>query len=286
MAASHLVTWQLGRRCPQAVPLVYVVGYPKSGTTWACQVVANYLQLPFPRYSVLPVTFPAVVHGHDLLDKRCTHSVYIMRDGRDAMTSLYYHLQRALRNGVGRRIPKDQYAIYQNGNDEESIRRNFPRFLETQITRTLGCRHSWAEHVASYLDSRHPHLPCLRYEDLLLDGANALACEMAKLDDKEPNLERAEFIMADHSFSRKSGRRSNQEDKSSFLRKGVTGDWRNHFNRESAEIFDRYCGDVLIAAGYEQNRSWIDSVDSPRVAAPAKVTRSSREPVASTVGTF
>lgn len=64
-AASHHVTWFLGTRFTKAIPLVFVVGYPKSGTTWACQLVADYMQLPFPRYSLLPIGCPAVVHGHE-----------------------------------------------------------------------------------------------------------------------------------------------------------------------------------------------------------------------------
>ncbi len=35
---SHHLTWFLGTRFPKAIPLVFVVGYPKSGTTWACRL--------------------------------------------------------------------------------------------------------------------------------------------------------------------------------------------------------------------------------------------------------
>jgi len=279
MAASNYVTRSLGVRFTRAVPLVYVSGYPKSGTTWACQLAASYLQLPFPRYSLLPVTFPAVVHGHYLVDQAYPHCVYVMRDGRDVMTSLYYHLQRYLRNGSHRLLPKNQHEIYRNVDDVQSVRSNFPRFLETQIRRTIGCHYSWGEHVASFLENRRPTMPCLRYEELLGNGAQTLAHEMARLDGKEPNVDRARFIMDDYSFSRRSGRKHNQEDKASFLRKGVAGDWRNHFTREAAEIFDHFCGDALIAAGYEADRSWVYDTPAsvqdwqethPRPAAPQR----------------
>ncbi len=42
-----------------------------------------------------------------------------------------------------------------------------------------------------------------------------------------------------------------------MLRKGQAGDWRNHFTREAAEIFDRYCGDMLISTGYEPDHEWV-----------------------------
>ncbi len=260
VAVSHLVTWRLGMWFPKAIPLVYVVGYPKSGTTWACQLTAAYLQLPFPKSSILPVGFPAVVHGHELLDDKYPHSVYVMRDGRDVMVSMYYHIQRILKGGEQRWLPADQRSIYLDADDPQTVRQNFPRFLETQINRTLGCRCSWGEHVNSYLDRDHSKVPCLKYEELLSDGLQALSSEMPKLDGKEPSSERIEFILNDFSFSRRSGRKPNSEDKSKFLRKGIAGDWKNHFTREAGEVFDRHCGDALIAAGYEPDRRWLEDL--------------------------
>ena len=197
---SHFITWGLGKRFKKAIPLVFVVGYPKSGTTWACQLAAGYLQLPFPRFPLFPVGFPAVVHGHELVHKDYPSCIYVMRDGRDVMTSLYYHIQRLVHRGGARRVPKSQWPIYLEGKDPESVRKNFPRFLETQIPKTIGCRHSWAYHVNSFLESTHPKLACLKYEDLLSDGARALAEEMSKLNGNEPEYERAQFVLEDFFF--------------------------------------------------------------------------------------
>ena len=48
------------------------------------------------------------------------------------------------------------------------------------------------------------------------------------------------------------------ENISSFLRKGVAGDWKNKFNKEAAMIFDHYAGDMLIKLGYETDHNWIN----------------------------
>ncbi len=43
---------------------------------------------------------------------------------------------------------------------------------------------------------------------------------------------------------------------SATFRKGVIGDWRNHFRAEHREIFKAVAGDVLIDLGYERDSDW------------------------------
>ena len=64
-------------------------------------------------------------------------------------------------------------------------------------------------------------------------------------------------IAEEFSFERQAGRRPGEEGKRSFLRKGIVGDWRKHFNQEAGEIFNRYAGSELILLGYEQDTSWV-----------------------------
>jgi hypothetical protein len=52
------------------------------------------------------------------------------------------------------------------------------------------------------------------------------------------------------------GRQPGEEDASHFYRKGIIGDWRNHFSVENVAIFKEIAGDTLIAAGYEQDNQW------------------------------
>ncbi len=52
------------------------------------------------------------------------------------------------------------------------------------------------------------------------------------------------------------GRKPGQENAGHFYRKGVIGDWRNHFNEENVAIFKEIAGETLIAAGYEQDNDW------------------------------
>jgi len=63
----------------------------------------------------------------------------------------------------------------------------------------------------------------------------------------------------DHfSMSSDTGRKQGEEDRSSFIRKGIAGDWKNHFTPETARVFNELAGDMLIKLGYEQDDSWVE----------------------------
>lgn len=52
------------------------------------------------------------------------------------------------------------------------------------------------------------------------------------------------------------GRRRGDESVRSHYRRGVAGDWRNHFEPVHVERFKREYGDLLIRLGYERDGSW------------------------------
>jgi len=58
-------------------------------------------------------------------------------------------------------------------------------------------------------------------------------------------------------FSNKSkGRLRGQEDVKNHYRKGVAGDWGNHFNQEHRRFFKDNYNDLLIKLGYEKSSNW------------------------------
>jgi hypothetical protein len=65
-------------------------------------------------------------------------------------------------------------------------------------------------------------------------------------------------------FRKSSGREKGVEEPLSHLRKGITGDWRNHFSREDAVFFETMFPGLLVRLGYEISSDWVDTVaDSP-----------------------
>lgn len=261
-ASAHHVTMWLGSRYPDLFPMVFVLGFPKSGTTWACHLVADYMRLPFPQFALLPHTFAAVVHGHEVPRPRHQPLVYVVRDGRDAAVSFYFMALRSMRKG------ERQHAALLPGSVEEAenIREHLPRFLERFMVKTPASPAPWGEHCRAFFAARPERSGILRYERLLSDGAAELAGCLRDVTGEEPEMDRVGWALEKHSFARTAKRKPGEEDANSHRRKGVAGDWRNYFTREAAEVFDHHAGDVLVELGYERDRSWVDSCDAGALA--------------------
>ena len=52
------------------------------------------------------------------------------------------------------------------------------------------------------------------------------------------------------------GRKRGQEDVKSHERKGIAGDWANHFSPRVAAAFRSRYGSLLVATGYEKDERW------------------------------
>ncbi|MEN0019917.1 MAG: sulfotransferase domain-containing protein [Planctomycetota bacterium] len=259
-SVSQRITWQLGKRMPNTFPFVFVLGYPKSGTSWMCQVIADYLNLPFPRFSILPVGCPAVVHGHQFVTRDYPAGIYSMRDGRDVMVSQYFFSLRHTKLAAdgSPMLTAAQRRLHPGLQSLDDAKTNLPRMI-----RNLSANgHDWSAHVRSYLDTKHPRFPLLTYEDLINDGPRALATCCASLLDAEPDIERAEASIAKFSFARQKKAKAGGTSEAKFLRKGGTGDWKNHFTPETARLFDELFGRELIEAGYEPDNSWVERFEA------------------------
>jgi hypothetical protein len=235
-----------------AVPLYVVNEFPKSGGTWVGQMLGRALDVPFPR-NRLPVLRPSIMHGHYLRPWGMKNVVVAWRDGRDVMVSWYHqqlipHEWNELQVARSRReLPLEDY---------EDVYANLPAFIEYAFTRPHSPGFSWADFARRWHDRKD--VVHVRYEDLRADTAGELQRIVRGLAGKQLGPREASAIAEEFSFERQTGRRAGQENRSSFLRKGVVGDWRTYFSPEAREVFDRYAGEELILLGYERDRTWVD----------------------------
>lgn len=257
-ALSHKLTYFPGTYTPSIAPVTFVIGFPRSGTTWITSLVSEVLGLPYVEASLTPLFGPCVYHGHERAKEKYDRAVYVLRDGRDIMVSLYFHLWSGTAAGVA--SPEQMDRWYGDPEDPEDVAARMPEFIEDQMNDPHGRHPNWPEHVRSYFETQNRDMCLIRYEDMLKEPIEELknALESSFVD--ELDREWVERAVRKYDFERTSGRSRGEEEKDAFQRKGVSGDWRNYFNSEAAETFDQYAGDTLVKAGYESSRSWIDTV--------------------------
>ena len=104
----------------------------------------------------------------------------------------------------------------------------------------------------SWLDAASdPDVTIFRYEDLAADNHEFLRNLLRYLEVPMPDDSLA-ALSHRHSFERHAeGRSQGDENRGSHYRKGIAGDWKNHFDKEIAAYFKAVTGDTVVRLGYE-----------------------------------
>ena len=256
------------------LPIYLVPEFPKSGGTWFSQMLSECLGLPFAR-NTNPAKFQkCVMTGHHLYHPNFHNATVVIRDGRDVMVSAYYYM--LFKNEINRQFGVDRHRRQLPFDDYEDIRSNLPSFIEYMFTTyaTKRFHFSWSQFVDSWLGQE---VPVVRYEDLLQDAASQLVIVTRRLTGTEVSKTVAEQAVEKYSFKNISGRKVGDEDKRSFVRKGIAGDWKNHFAHEACVMFDAYAGEQLIKAGYEADRSWVEKFNTERPETTSALSKASHQ---------
>ena len=265
---SDRLTRQIGARIGEIWPQYYVSEFPRSGGTWLANMLANYLQCASPGVSIFPIGCRAVLHNHWKYHPRLKRVVYLVRDGRDVAVSLYFYRLRALRNpgSSGHALNAGIFReVLGEGYDPDDTIRNLGRMIEYDYTHSSGAgRYNWAQHVTMWVgDEPRPQVCYMKYEGLIADTIAAVTECLRHMAGKEPDPRLVARSVEHYSMASLTGRKPGEEDRGSFVRKGVAGDWRNHFTRQTAEMFNELAGPVLVKAGYEPGLDWVDRYDYP-----------------------
>lgn len=266
LAACKAGYESFGDRYPQKT--LFVAGLPKSGTTWLEKMIASYegfheLMIPevaayemqtggshdydlpsnmFTRFENALVLTKMHVHGSkhnaQILKESNIRYVVLFRDLRDVAVSNFFYV---------RNTPwHPEHTQYKNKDTTAG--------LLTFAQRTLPAYAQW---VQSWHENHDPDVSViLRYEDLLADDKGALRsiAKLFELDDSEETITR---ITDANSFKSMSGGRSTGEsNENAFARKGIAGDWVNHFDDECRKVYKELIGQFLIDFGYEQSLDW------------------------------
>ncbi|XP_068585864.1 cytosolic sulfotransferase 3-like [Cebidichthys violaceus] len=246
---------------------VLIASYPKAGSTWVSYILdlLHFGQtLPereksVPLYSrvfTLEIAFPSLqpgpsqpkLYGTDLINNLSTSPrifrthlpvqflpksfweqnckiVYVARNAKDNMVS-YFHFE-------------GMTSFHPEPGDWSSY---LQRFMEEKMV--FG---SWYDHVTGWWEKKqsHPNIHYMFYEDLVEDcgrGIDNLCCFLGlspSSEEKDMITRRVQFDdMKKNDMVNHSNIRWMDFKKSSFIRKGKVGDWKNHFTVAQSETFD------------------------------------------------
>lgn len=235
------------------LPLYIVTEFPKSGGSWVAQMLAECLDVPFPR-NARPKFESCVMHGHYKYNSRLKNTVCVTRDGRDVMVSAYFHMM--FDSKIRPTFLNDRYRSRVSFTDYENVEQNLPAFIEFMFTdegeRPLHSR--WDR----FNDAWHKqNAPIIKYESLLVDATSELEKALIKLVGFSPERSKLESIVDKYSFENQTKRKRGTEVVGSFIRKGIAGDWKNKFSPEARRVFHQHAGKTLINLGYEPNDNWV-----------------------------
>jgi hypothetical protein len=235
----------------------FIASYPRSGNTWTRFLIANLMQ------SEQPVTFanietlipdatalssrvlkrvprPRLIKTHEYFDPRYRKVIYLVRDPRDVVLSLY-NFRRKYRS-VDDSYPIEQYVA--------------ERFLPGDLDV------SWGEHVGSWLGTRmnRPGFLLVRYEDLLQDptrelsrlasflgiAANTEALTQAIERSSANRLRQLEKVEHEAWVTTK-GKRADVP----FIAEAVAGIWKQNLPEPSVALIESAWGHWMNSLGYE-----------------------------------
>lgn len=185
-----------------------------------------------PRF--IKTHYPLCFLPEDLL-KTCK-VIYVARNVKDACVSFYYHSKQP--------APFDQYAkAFRNG---EMMPGN------------------WFEHMKQAWEMREEkNLEFVWYEDMKEDirsVINKIAQHLGKTVSEEEMKTLVKHLDIDNFRENNSVNKSqemrHQGDGPSFIRKGIVGDWRNHFTLEESKAWDTWIEQELQRTGLKGMRGW------------------------------
>lgn len=252
-------------------PVVFANSVPKSGTNLLTECLSSF-----------PMLRPAFVHvsmnsnrrpttdeladrigrlgrgqyasGHvfydeenaAILEAADVRSVLIVRDPRDVVTSHYKYVTE---KNTSHRLTD----YYRSLPDDDARLLASIRGVDGEHTADGDPLESVGEWLENFLGWRQTEYTCLvRFEDLIgpkgggdresqHDTVRTIADHLGvEIDDATTRR------IAENTFSTSSD----------TFRKGLIGDWVNHFGREHATAFQEVAGDALVELGYEEDGDW------------------------------
>jgi sulfotransferase 6B1 len=257
-------TQQETRKCA-----VLINGAPKSGTTWMLRMLSsiplhnNVGNFRWDRERYEHVMPGDCIHGHErydrelgrILKRKNVRVILMIRDLRDQVVSNLFHIRRSQTNSWHTRILSMSKS--------EGLMACIEGHPGSESTPYLGGANGWYRFAHSWMNQDDIDICIVKYEDLSTNTQLEMG-RVFRFLGLSQNERLISSIINRNRFERltmgkkvwTSVRFKGQEDTESHFRKGVVGDWRNHFEQTHIKHFKELAGEALIRLGYERDYEW------------------------------
>lgn len=228
-----------------------VTEFPKSGGTWACQLISEVLGLRFHR-NALPGLRNQVLHSHRTKYLSEDNTITMVRDGRDVYISYFYHslFENDLYNHEHVRRVRNKFC----GSREVNIETDLADFISFVHNDNLHYNGNWSRFLKRRLQ-RNPRL--VYYENLLNSGKDEIKRVLRELGVSDVEDHIIDAAISKYSFNtQSSGSSSGSTGSHRWLRSGTSGQWRSVYNDDARSAFNKHNFSMLNALGYEDNEYW------------------------------
>lgn len=243
---------------------IFLVSYPRSGNTWMrwlltiCVMGRRDVDRPEIVHAAIPDIYrvtnellltlphPRIIKSHERYNPGYSRVIYIYRDVRDVIISLYYYFRK-----YGRHANFDRF---------------FEAFVSGGLYRDLHAG-GWDENVTSWL-SHGDRIAAVKYEDLLADTRAVLATTLERVQvahhkdligyaaelctfewmsnlDRTRDVERRPDLMV-----------QGADPTIPFIRKGTSGQWKEFLKPAQIDIIKQKYGELLVKLDYEKDQNW------------------------------
>jgi hypothetical protein len=192
------------------------------------RTVAAHLYINFPTYLTIPK--PARFK-----------TFWMMRDPRDVLVSFYF---AARYSHVPVDVIPELRGELEAMDEQTGLHFILDRLDDYGLFETMR---SWMNPAVEEAGIR-----VVRYEDLAADSRTFLAELFRELQVEMPDDVFDSFCERRSFTSRSGGRSQGEEDVMSHYRKGVSGDWKLHFDGDLTDHFRRVTGDLIEVLSYPE----------------------------------
>jgi hypothetical protein len=223
---------------------IIVNAFPKSGVTWLLHLVCDLLEAQHQDTPQMePLSYGHPVSGEWVVRK--THYpyweqaiphlkgkvvIFTQRDPRDVVVSaMFYRKTTDLDEAIDVMI-KSKYVDYL----ESWLKPVEP----LKVAQVIYTRYEWLHQGPGELARIFVSLT-----KTSLEGGGLIPDEVIK---------RTQVALDRQSFPNMVKQLGDRH----FMRKGIVGDWRNHFNRDQAQRFNDHFGQFMLEQGYVDDLEW------------------------------